>query len=46
MVRLRSQLDVRVDGARVPRFSVGGEANGKTAPASFAGNIFGDPEWE
>ena len=35
-----------VDGARVARFSVGGEAKGKTAPASFAGNILGDPEWE
>lgn len=44
----RQQLDVRIDGARVKRFQVGGEGDGKgrTAPASYAGNIFGDPEWE
>ncbi|HEY6508472.1 MAG TPA: DUF1587 domain-containing protein, partial [Vicinamibacterales bacterium] len=40
------QLDVRVDGARVARFSVGGEGKGGTAPESFAGNTQGDPEWE
>jgi len=44
----RQQLDVRLDGARVKRFSVGGEGEGKgrPAPASYAGNIFGDPAWE
>ena len=40
------QLDVRVDGARVARFSVGGEGKGRTAPESFSGNTQGDPEWE
>jgi hypothetical protein len=42
----RQELDVRLDGALVKRFAVGGETHGKTAPASYAGNIFGDPEWE
>jgi mono/diheme cytochrome c family protein len=40
------QLDVRVDGRRVARFSVGGEGKGRTAPESFAGNTQGDPGWE
>jgi mono/diheme cytochrome c family protein len=40
------QLDVRVDGVRVARFSVGGEGKGGTAPESFAGNTQGDPQWE
>jgi mono/diheme cytochrome c family protein len=40
------QLDVRIDGARVARFSVGGEGTGRTAPESFAGNTQGDPGWE
>ncbi len=40
------QLDVRVDGVRVGRFTVGGEGKGLTAPESFAGNTQGDPAWE
>ena len=42
------QLDVRVDGKLVKRFTIGGEAPGKPSPASFAGagNSFGDPAWE
>ena len=44
------QLDVRVDGTLIKRFTVGGEApsHAKAAPASFAGNppLFGHPEWE
>jgi mono/diheme cytochrome c family protein len=40
------QLDVRVDGVRVARLSVGGEGKGRTTPESFAGNTQGDPEWE
>jgi cytochrome c5 len=43
---IRQDLDVRVDGALVKRFSIGGESTGRSAPASYAGNIFGDPEWE
>ena len=40
------ELDVRVDGVRVKRFSVGGEGKGMTAPESYAGNTQGDPAWE
>ncbi len=44
------QLDVRVDGALVKRFSVGGKAQGRAAAASYAGDgepgFAGDPEWE
>ena len=39
-------MDVRLDGVRVKRFSVGGEGIGMTAPESFAGNTQGDPDWE
>jgi mono/diheme cytochrome c family protein len=42
----RHEMDVRIDGKRVARFSVGGEGKGLTAPESFAGNTQGDPEWE
>ena len=42
----RQELDVRLDGTRLKRFSVGGEGTGRPAPASYAGNIFGDPAWE
>jgi hypothetical protein len=40
------QIDIRLDGALVKRFSVGGEGKGATAPESFAGNTQGDPQWE
>jgi hypothetical protein len=40
------ELEIRLDGARIGRFTVGGEKPGKSAPASFCGNLFGDPEWE
>jgi mono/diheme cytochrome c family protein len=39
-------LEVRVDGVRVQQFSIGGDAPGRPAPESFAGNIPGDPAWE
>ena len=39
-------MDVRLDGVRVKRFSVGGEGKGMTAPEGFAGNTQGDPGWE
>jgi mono/diheme cytochrome c family protein len=42
----RHQLDFRLDGVRVKRFAVGGEAKGMTAPENFAGNTQGDPEFE
>src|SRR5688572_3912969 len=40
------QIDVRLDGARVRRFTIGGEGAGMTSPDSFAGNTQGDPRWE
>jgi hypothetical protein len=39
-------LDVRIDGVRVGRFSIGGEGKGATGPESFSGNTQGDPQWE
>jgi hypothetical protein len=39
-------MDVRLDGVRLKRFSVGGEGKGMTAPEGFAGNTQGDPAWE
>src|SRR6185436_6436820 len=44
------QLDVRLDGKLVKRFTVGGDAKGRPAAASYAGDgepgFAGDPEWE
>jgi mono/diheme cytochrome c family protein len=40
------QLDVRLDGARVTLFTVGGEEHGEVAPVAFGGTIDGSPEWE
>jgi mono/diheme cytochrome c family protein len=40
------QLEVRLDGKLIKTFTVGGESKGKRAPASFVGQIPGDPEWE
>ncbi len=40
------QLDLRIDGARVKRFTVGGEAKGTPGPLTWNGEIVGDTEWE
>jgi hypothetical protein len=40
------QIDVRLDGAPVKKFTIGGQARGKPAPASFCNNLAGDPDWE
>jgi hypothetical protein len=40
------QIDIRLDGALLKRFTIGGEGKGMTAPESFAGNTQGDPGWE
>ncbi len=40
------QIDVRLDGTLIRRFTIGGKGRGMTAPESFAGNTQGDPEWE
>jgi mono/diheme cytochrome c family protein len=44
------QLDLRLDGKLLKRFSVGGQGKGRPAAASYAGDgepgFAGDPEWE
>ena len=44
------QIDVRLDGRLLERFTVGGDAPGTPAAASYAGDgepgFAGDPEWE
>src|SRR5205823_12998384 len=40
------QLDIRLDGIRIKRFTLGGEAKGMTMPEGFAGNTQGAPEFE
>ena len=40
------QLDVRLDGKLMNRFTVGGGAAGRPATGTYAGAGFGDPEWE
>jgi mono/diheme cytochrome c family protein len=46
----KQQLDVRLDGKLLKRFTVGGEGKGRPAAASYAGdgevNFAGDPSWE
>ena len=40
------QLDVRIDGGLVKRFTVGGEDRGRPAPVTFTIAERGDPAWE
>jgi cytochrome c5 len=42
------QLDIRIDGQLVKRFTVGGGTKARAAPDSFAGagGVWGDPAWE
>jgi hypothetical protein len=40
------QIDVRVDGVRIKRFTVGGETKGMTMPEGFAGNTQGSAAFE
>ena len=40
------QVDIRLDGVLLKRFTVGGEGKGMTTPENYAGNTPGDPEWE
>ncbi len=39
-------LELRVDGARVQSFVVGGEDHGEPGPVAFGGTIDGSPDWE
>ena len=40
------QLDIRLDGALVKRFTIGGEAKGTPMPESWVGDTQGSPEFE
>src|SRR5262245_12741735 len=40
------QIDLRLDGRLLKRFTIGAEGKGMTAPESFAGNTQGDHGWE
>ena len=40
------QFELRLDGTRIEKFTIGGEATGTPAPWGFEGNIFGSDEWE
>lgn len=40
------QLEVRLNGKSIARFTVGGDAPPHGSPATFAGNIMGDPKWD
>jgi hypothetical protein len=40
------EVHIRLDGALVKRFTIGGEAKGMTTPENFPGDTQGDPEWE
>ena len=44
----RQTMDIRVDGKRVARFTVGGvgDEKGTPAPLTWVGDINGDDEWE
>ena len=42
----QQQLDLRIDGKRVKRFTVGGDAPGTPGPLTWNGEIVGDTEWE
>jgi cytochrome c551/c552 len=42
----RHDMDIRLDGARLKRFTIGGPEHGAPPPAGYAGSIFGDPRWE
>ena len=40
------QLDLRIDGRRIKRFSVGGGGTGIPGPLTWNGEIVGETEWE
>jgi mono/diheme cytochrome c family protein len=40
------QVDIRLDGVRLKRVTLGGEDKGLTMPEGFAGNTQGSPEFE
>jgi mono/diheme cytochrome c family protein len=40
------KLEVRLDGQPIKVFTIGGETHGTPAPATWAGFVPGDPDWE
>jgi hypothetical protein len=40
------QLEVRLDRARIGSFTIGGKNPPGETPASWAGTVYGSPEWE
>jgi mono/diheme cytochrome c family protein len=40
------QLDFRIDGTRIKRFSVGGDGTGTPGPLTWNGEIVGETPWE
>jgi hypothetical protein len=40
------QVDLRIDGQRIQRFTVGGAGKGTPGPLTWNGEIVGDTEWE
>ena len=40
------QLDLRIDGQRIKRFTVGGEGKGTPGPLTWNGEIVGETQWE
>lgn len=40
------KLEVRLDGQLIKVFTIGGETHGTPAPATWAGFVPGDPDWE
>ena len=45
-MRTPQQLEIRLDGALLKRFTVGGEAKGTPGPLTWNGEIVGDTEYE
>jgi mono/diheme cytochrome c family protein len=45
-MRSRQQLELRLDGALLKRFTVGGEAKGTPGPLTWNGEIVGETEYE
>ena len=45
-MRTTQQLEIRLDGALLKRFAVGGEAKGTPGPLTWNGEIVGDTEYE
>ena len=39
-------LEVRINGKRIAKFTVGGNAPPNGSPATWAGSIMGDPKWD